>query len=141
LKDIEGRVDIDLLMRMFYEQALADDLIGSIFTDVANLDLEAHLPIIGDFWEALLFRSSAYGESGRNPMEVHRLLHLRSKFEGRHFSRWLELFRHAVDENFAGTRADFIKMRAAAIAHRFQENLGIAEVNSEGDVQAEPSNR
>lgn len=128
--DIRDRADIDLLMRVFYGKALADDVIGNIFTEVAHLDLGAHLPIIGDFWETMLFRTGDYAARGRNPMEVHRQLHSKSALEPQHFSRWLDLFVSCVDEEFKGQRADFIKMRAHAIAHRFQENLGLA-VNSE----------
>ena len=92
---------------------------------MAHLDLESHLPIIGDFWETLLFRTGEYASRGRNPLEVHRQLHLKSAFEPKHFSRWLELFVHCVDQKFEGVRAEFIKMRAHAIANRFQENLGL----------------
>ncbi|MBK8305279.1 MAG: group III truncated hemoglobin [Chloracidobacterium sp.] len=53
--DIENRADIDLLMQNFYQRALADDVIGYIFTDVAHLDLESHLPIIGDFGRQCYF--------------------------------------------------------------------------------------
>ena len=131
MTDIETRVDIDLLMRVFYERALADETIGYIFSDVAKLDLEHHLPIIGDFWETMLFRTGEYAARGRNPMEVHRQLHLKSAFKPVHFSRWLELFVACVDEEFSGPRAEFIKMRAHAIANRFQENLGLI-ANFEG---------
>jgi len=132
MNDIESRADIDLLMRVFYERALADDVIGYIFTDVAKLDLEHHLPIIGDFWETMLFRTADYTRHGRNPMDVHRQLHLKSAFESKHFSRWLNLFVRSVDEEFAGPRAEFIKLRAHAIAKRFQQNLGV--VSSSGLV-------
>ena len=50
-KDIQTRADIDDLMLHFYARAMSDAVIGCIFTDVARLDLENHLPIIGDFWE------------------------------------------------------------------------------------------
>ncbi|MBK8304706.1 MAG: group III truncated hemoglobin [Pyrinomonadaceae bacterium] len=140
MKDIESRNDIDHLMRVFYERALADEVIGYIFTDVAKLDLEHHLPIIGDFWETLLFRSGDYASHGRNPLEVHRQLHLRSAFEPKHFSRWLELFVQCVDLEFEGARADFIKMRAHAIANRFQENLGLT-VSCEEIFGAAPVNQ
>ncbi len=138
--DIENRSDIDLLMRNFYQRALADEVIGYIFTDVAHLDLESHLPIIGDFWETLLFRTGDYASYGRNPLEVHRQLHLRSAFEPKHFSRWLELFVKCVDAEFEGVRADFIKMRAHAIAKRFQENLGL-DASREEVVVAAPVNQ
>ncbi|HRI03452.1 MAG TPA: group III truncated hemoglobin [Pyrinomonadaceae bacterium] len=140
MNDIESRVDIDHLMRVFYERALADEVIGYIFTDVAKLELAHHLPIIGDFWEALLFRSGDYARRGRNPLEVHRQLHLRSAFEPKHFSRWLELFVQCVDEEFEGERAEFIKMRAHAIANRFQENLGLT-VSPEETLGAAPVNQ
>jgi len=125
MNDIETRVDIDLLMRVFYERALADDTIGYIFSDVAKLDLEHHLPIIGDFWEAMLFRTGDYTPRGATPNGVHRQLHLKSAFKPIHFFRWLEMFVSCVDGEFAGPRAEFIKMRAHAIANRFQENLGL----------------
>ncbi len=47
--DIETRADIDDLMNRFYARAINDETIGYIFTDVAKLDLEHHLPVIGDF--------------------------------------------------------------------------------------------
>ncbi|MBK8466224.1 MAG: group III truncated hemoglobin [Chloracidobacterium sp.] len=138
--DIENRGDIDLLMLNFYERALTDDIIGYIFTDVAQLDLKSHLPIIGDFWETMLFRAGAYAARGRNPMEVHRQLHLKSALKPIHFSRWLEMFVSCVDDEFVGPRAEFIKMRANAIANRFQENLG-SIANSEEVFGAERSSR
>ena len=67
MSDIESRADIDFLMRVFYKKALADDVIGYIFTEVAHLDMEHHMPIIGDFWETVLFQSGDYARYGRNP--------------------------------------------------------------------------
>ena len=117
-KDIETRADIDDLMNRFYARALADETIGYIFTDVARLDLKHHLPVIGDFWETLLFGTGDYQRHGRNPLQVHGALHRKSSLTAKHFRRWLELFRETVDEAFAGERAEFIKSRAEAIANR-----------------------
>src|SRR3954469_17159213 len=116
-KDIENREDIDLLMESFYSKAMTDEQIGYIFTDVAKLDLEHHLPIIGDFWEALLFRTGDYARYGRNPLQVHGQLNEKTPLRPSHFRRWLQLFETSVDELFSGMRADFIKMRAEAIAN------------------------
>ncbi|HMS08405.1 MAG TPA: group III truncated hemoglobin [Pyrinomonadaceae bacterium] len=129
LSDIKDRADIDLLMWHFYSRALADPVIGYIFTDVAKLDLEHHLPIIRDFWETLLFRTGNYARHGRTPLFVHGELHQKSPLRAEHFSRWLEIFGEAVDTNFAGENAEFIKWRARAIANRMLQYVGDLETN------------
>jgi hemoglobin len=122
MNDIESRTDIDLLMRVFYQRALEDDVIGHIF-DIAGLDLEKHLPVIGDFWETLLFTTGSYAKHGRNPLAIHKELDLRVPLKREHFERWLQIFRKSVDEEFEGVRADFIKSRAEAIAERMQQYI------------------
>ena len=122
-KDIETRADIDCLMNRFYECAVGDRVIGYLFTEVAQLDLERHLPVIGDFWETLLFGTGDYQKHGRNPLQIHAALDQKSPLVAAHFRRWLELFEASVDESFAGERADFIKLRARAIANRFSTFL------------------
>ena len=116
--DIRDRKDIDLLMRAFYSKAISDDVIGYIFTDVAKLDLAHHLPIIGDFWETIVFQTGEYGKHGRNPLQVHGELNNETPLLSEHFERWLEIFDQITDELYAGERADFIKLRAHAIAGR-----------------------
>jgi len=125
-RDIESRADIDLLMREFYARAMHDEVIGYIFTDVAKLDLDHHLPIIGDFWESMLFGTGVYQKHGRNPLMVHRDLDEKSPLTAEHFSRWLDLFEYCVEKDFAGERAEFIKLRARAIASRFQSVLQVS---------------
>ena len=120
-KDIENRSDIDLLMERFYARAIKDEKIGYIFTDVAKLDLEHHLPVIADFWETLLFRTGDYARHGRNPLMVHGELNEKEPLKLEHFQRWLEIFTETVDQLFAGDTADFIKTRASAIANRMLE--------------------
>ena len=117
-KDIENRADIDELMRRFYARAMKDGTIGYLFTDVAELNLAHHLPVIGDFWETLLFGAGSYQKHGRNPLQVHAALHQKSPLLFEHFQRWLEIFTECVDETFAGERADFLKLRAGMIANR-----------------------
>src|SRR4028119_60131 len=95
-KDIESRADIDHLLRAFYEKATRDDVIGFIFTDIAKLDLAHHLPVIGDFWETLLFGTGNYQKHGRNPLQIHAQLDQKSPLTTRHFRRWLELFTETV---------------------------------------------
>lgn len=117
------RADIDDLMNRFYERAIGDRVIGYLFTEVARLDLERHLPVIGDFWETLLFGTGDYQKHGRNPLQIHAALDQKSPLTAEHFRCWLELFETTVDESFTGERADFIKLRARAIANRFSTFL------------------
>lgn len=117
-KDIQSRSDIDDLMIRFYARAIGDQVIGYIFTDVAKLDLKNHLPIIGDFWETLLLGTGNYQKHGRNPLQIHAQLNLKTPLRPEHFRRWLKIFRETVDESFNGERAEFAKTRAEAIANR-----------------------
>jgi hemoglobin len=130
MNDVESRSDINLVMRVFYERALADKVIGYIFTTVAKLDLDQHLPIIGDFGETMLFQTGNYERHGRNPIEVHKTLHLLSNLEPRHFERWLKIFASSVDGEFRGERTEFLKMRANSIAGRMQQFLNTLDVDA-----------
>ena len=136
--DIRDRADIDRLMDVFYERAISDDTIGYIFTDVARLDLEHHLPIIGDFWESMLFGTHVYAKHGRNPLLVHKKLDEKEPLTREHFGRWLEIFESTVDDLFAGELADHLKLRAAAIAARMLDFLGVSPIAGGGvsDIRA-----
>jgi truncated hemoglobin YjbI len=122
--DIATRADIDALMVRFYGRAMSDPVIGPLFTDVAHLDLEHHLPVIGDFWESTLFGSGVYSRHRRNPLLVHAELDRKSRLQPHHFQRWLDLFTSSIDESFTGLRADYAKQRGHAIARRMLEFLG-----------------
>ena len=121
--DIASRADIDALMVTFYGRAMTDPLIGPLFTDVAQLDLAHHLPVIGDFWESTLFGTGVYARHGRNPLLVHLDLDRKATLEPQHFQRWLALFTASVDSSFAGLRAEYAKQRGRAIAQRMQQFL------------------
>jgi hemoglobin len=120
--DIATRDDIDRLLRHFYGAALEDDTIGYLFTDVAHLDLEAHLPVIGNFWEAVLLQRPVYRG---NPMRQHQALHAMSTLRAEHFQRWFVLWAASVDALFSGPVADEAKRRAAIVAEAMQHQLRI----------------
>ena len=60
-RDIETREDCEQLVRAFYARALSDPVVGFIFTDVARLDLEAHVSVIASFWATILLGARSYG--------------------------------------------------------------------------------
>lgn len=110
-------------MVRFYGRAMTDPVIGPIFTDVAKLNLDHHLPVIGDFWESTLFGTGVYSRHHRNPLLIHAELDRQVRLEPHHFERWLALFSDSVDESFAGMRAEHAKLRGQMIARRMQEYL------------------
>jgi len=111
--DVLQRSDIEDIVTRFYEVMLNDPIVGFIFTDVANIDLEQHRPIIINFWSDVVFREHNYsGNTLQKHLEVHQKIPLRAG----HFTRWLFLFNKAVDERHAGENAQLMKSRAELVA-------------------------
>ena len=113
MKDIQNRSDIDLLMRDFYGRLLKDPTISYVFTDVAKIDLEAHLPTIGDFWEQNLLHTGNYKN---NVLQIHQHLNQLKKLSTDLFEIWLNHFYNAIDANFSGENSEKAKTRALSIA-------------------------
>ena len=120
MRDIETRADCERLVRAFYGRALVDPIIGFLFTDVAKLDLEAHVPRITNFWDTILLGSRSYGGGAFRP---HVELHLKVRLTRGHFDRWLYLWSMTVDELFAGERAELAKAHAVRVAAAFESRL------------------
>jgi hemoglobin len=118
--DIDTREDCDRLVWAFYERALADPTIGFIFTDVAHLDLESHVPRIASFWETVLLGERTYFGS---PFDVHAALNAKVPLRAAHFEQWVRLWCDTVDELFAGERAEGAKIHAARVAQAFYARL------------------
>lgn len=119
-QDIETRADVEQLIQRFYEKALIDKQIGFIFTDIAKIDLESHLPHLFDFWENILLKPNGYK---RNVLKVHLDLNEKAQLSSAHFERWLDLFSATVDELFEGITANNAKNKALSIATVMQTKL------------------
>jgi hemoglobin len=132
-RDIETRADCELLVRTFYGRALQDPVIGFLFTDVARLDLEAHVPRITSFWETILLGARSYGGGAFRP---HAVLHGKVRLRRGHFERWLALWRDTVDELFAGQRAELAKAHALRVARAFHQRLD--QMPAPPDAPAQP---
>lgn len=120
MEDIADRADIERLIVAFYDAAFDDPRIGPIFTDVAHMDLDAHLPVMADFWETVLLRAGTYS---RNALQVHVALNRQRALDGGDFARWLELWAATVDDMFAGPIAERAKLQAARIAGSIERRL------------------
>lgn len=116
--DISSPADIKTLIDAFYAKVQADDVLGHIFNEVAQVDWPHHLPIMYAFWEFLLLgNADAYRG---NPIQKHIDLHQKHPLKAEHFDRWLSLFQATVDEHFSGPVADDAKLRAWAIAETWK---------------------
>ena len=112
-KDISSRADLLQLVSNFYEKLLADDSINYLFTDIAKINLDHHIPVLVDFWDSILFQSDTYQ---KNAMQPHINLHQKSPLQPQHFETWLRYFNETVDEQFEGEKAFLAKERALSIA-------------------------
>ena len=131
LHDINDRVDCERLVRVFYGRALTDPIIGFIFTDVAKLDVEAHVPRIASFWETVLLGARTYSGGAFRP---HAELNERVQLRAGHFQRWLALWAQTVDELFEGERAELAKAHARRVAEAFYARLRELERGEPGPV-------
>lgn len=111
--DIRNKVDIALLVDAFYLKIKTDKTIGYLFTEVAMVNWEKHLPIMYDFWDNILFHTSNFEG---NPMMKHRLLDQKSPLSKDHFKHWTKLWKKTVDDLFEGEKANEVKIRAENIS-------------------------
>ena len=120
MKDIETRKDVELLVDTFYKQVLVDDVIGFIFTDVAKISMEKHMPTMYNFWETILLGKMAYKG---NPMSKHFDLNKKSPLLPEHFARWKKLWFATIESLFEGERATEAKTRANTIAYLMESKM------------------
>lgn len=125
-RDIETREDLYKMLEAFYTKAFADEKISRFFTEVVPLNLETHLPVITNFWEAIVFNTQGYR---KNVMEVHQHIHQLSNIKKEHLDRWVQLFTSNVDEHFEGPKATLMKQRAQSIATLMDIKLNHQPIN------------
>ncbi len=116
--DIKNIEDIILLVDNFYSKVNDDELLSPVFNELVKVNWDEHLPIMYNFWNAVLFDTNTY--KGQ-PLTSHADLPINKK----HFERWLRLFKQTVDENFEGDKAVEAKEKADSIALIFQTKLGL----------------
>jgi hemoglobin len=99
---------------------MIDDVIGFFFTEVVQLSLEKHIPIIVSFWETILLDKGTYKG---NPMDKHFHLNRLSPIQPHHFQRWLLLWETTINENFSGTKAKEAINKARTIAYLMEQKV------------------
>ncbi len=119
-KDISKPKDIHRIVNAFFKKVRKDTLLAPYFADKSKEDWEAFLPVMYSFWENVLFFSGGYFG---NPMQRHMDLNAMRSFSEAHYNQWLLLFAAAIDERYAGEKAELMKERARNIATVMQVKL------------------
>ncbi|QYG94070.1 group III truncated hemoglobin [Iamia sp. SCSIO 61187] len=110
--DLATRGAISDLVTSFYREIVFDDLLEPVFGEVAEVDWPRHIPVLIDYWVAILL--GVDGPRG-SLMGVHRHLHGLAAIEREHCDRWYSLWVGCVDERWAGPLAERAKAHAAAV--------------------------
>jgi hemoglobin len=111
--DLDTRSQIHDLVVRFYREIVFDDLLGPVFTEVAEVDWSIHIPKLIDYWCRVLLGQPGYDGYLLNAhQEVHEVDGFREEF----FDRWYLLFVESIDASWEGPIADRAKRHAARIA-------------------------
>ena len=109
---------IDRLVRVFYERARDDALLGPVFSSrIADDAWEPHIERICAFWSSVALMTGVYHGQ---PMELHVGLAI----DSRHFNRWLDLWAETARDICPQAAADHFIESAERIAKSLE--LGIA---------------
>lgn len=123
--DLDSAERIRFFVEAFYAGLLSDTELAPIFLDVARIELDKHLPLIGNYWEKLLLGS---GDYRRHTMNIHRAIHARRELTAADFARWLAHFDAVIDASFTGPHAEKAKHIARNIAANMNKALNKSDV-------------
>lgn len=115
-KEIVSLDDIKKLVDTFYEKVRNDELLGPIFEERIQDRWPQHLQKMYTFWQTVLLGEHTYFGTPFPP-------HANLPVSGKHFQKWMELFKETVDENFSGENAKEAKFRAAKMAEMFESKI------------------
>lgn len=104
---------LEKLVVHFYQKVQKDELLGSIFNDIAQVDWDHHIPLICQFWSSLMLKTNAYHG---NAYRKHVLLGKKVTLTDAHFDRWLKLFQETAMHYLPRQDAHMIVDKATLIA-------------------------
>jgi hemoglobin len=112
--DIKDKSDIKTLVDTFYHRAGEDDLLGPIFSQIADSD--SHKELLYRYWEMALLSETADRREGF-PEHIERM------FTRQHFIRWLTFFLNTIDTLYKGEMAAKAKIIVIKKSEEFQSRL------------------
>lgn len=118
--DLDSAKNITLMVHLFYDALLDDELMAPLFLDVAAVDLETHLPTISLYWQKMLLGDKSYQN---NTMAKHRTIHHQHTFTDAHFDTWLNHFLATLDQHFSGLYTEKAKRIAANVIKNMRKQF------------------
>lgn len=110
--DLDSRGAIHDLVVEFYREIIFDEVLEPVFSEVAEVDWNEHIPKLVDYWCQILLRTGDYA----GPiMAAHRELHSMGPIRAEHCDRWYALWVSSVDGSWSGPVADHAKDHAASV--------------------------
>lgn len=131
--DLDSPENIRQFIDRFYAKVLNDELLAPIFLDVAQIDLDVHIPIICSYWEKLLLGDKRYN---RHTMNIHREVHKKHPLTEKEFERWLGYFKETARTYNEGPKTD----RAVQLATSIAYNMDV-QLNNKINVEPPPRSR
>jgi hemoglobin len=119
-EDLDSRAQIHDLVVGFYREVVFDDLLGPVFSEVAEVDWSVHIPKLIDYWCRVLLGEPGYTGAILHP---HERVHAVETFRLEHFDRWYALFVEAIDARWAGPIAERARSHAARMAANLARRL------------------
>jgi len=109
----EREAAIERMVRLFYERALADEVLGPLFRETIH-DWEPHIRTVADFWSGAILRTGRYQGNVYAP-------HMKLKFEPEAFDHWLAAFESAVRDTLSPQDA----ATALRVAHHMANSFKV----------------
>ena len=110
LPDLRTEGDIKTLVDTAFGKATNDELLAPLCRAVAQVHWPRHLTSLYDYWSSALLGTTRYQEGQLVP------LHSALPERGPHQQRWADLFKNALEEKFAGSKAEEAKHKATTLA-------------------------
>jgi len=111
----EQEQSIDRMVRLFYERALADAVLGPIFRGAIH-DWEEHIAIVRDFWSGVIHGTARYKGNAFAP-------HMKLQFEPEAFDHWIATFESAARDALAPEDSEKAIRVARHMAESFKVGL------------------
>ena len=111
----DGQAAVERMVRLFYERALANEVLGPIFRESIK-DWETHIAIVRQFWSSVLHGTDRYKG---NPFGAH----LKLRFEPEAFAHWLTVFESAAQDALGCKDVEKAKRIARHMADSFKLGL------------------